>query len=138
MCVFEDNASDSWGGFFSSRAIFDEYLYYGLDEEKWSDAHEEGRARYKLLSKDERQDNRRHRMGLTLMGCHVDTAKTRVDLAILAKSKLFLGHHSTMHFMDTLWIRFSPLKASPDHLPSGRTLIRGRPCDKLVEQRPVF
>jgi hypothetical protein len=85
------------------RAIFDEYLYFGLEEEKYARQHPHQTTRYGALSLEEQMSNAKRRSSLILMGCDVEFPKTRVDLAILAGSKLFLGHPSTEHFMDTLW-----------------------------------
>jgi len=37
------------------------------------------------------------------MGVDVGTPKTRVDLAIVAGNKTFMGHKTTQHFLDQLW-----------------------------------
>jgi hypothetical protein len=38
-----------------------------------------------------------------LMGCDIETPKTRVDLALAADCRAFLGHTLTEQFMDYLW-----------------------------------
>ena len=51
--------------------------------------------------------NRSIRAALRLIDCDEATAVTRVDLAIMANNKLFMGHPATEHFLDGLWQRTS-------------------------------
>ena len=85
------------------RAVFDEYLYFGTEEEEYTREHPHEITVYGILSQEEKISDAKIRQGLLLMGCDVDGPKTRIDLAIIADSKEFLGHPATEHFMDELW-----------------------------------
>jgi hypothetical protein len=87
-----------------TRAILDEYVYFGEDEEQYADSHPHEMTKYGALSTSAKQKNTKRRFALILMGCNVHSPMTRVDLAVLAQSKPFLEHPLTAKFMDLLWI----------------------------------
>jgi hypothetical protein len=86
-----------------TRAILDEYAYFGEDEEEYADSNIGETTKYGALSNAKKLKNSKRRFALILMGCDVKTPKTRIDLAVLAQSKPFLGHQLTANFMDSLW-----------------------------------
>ena len=96
-------------------AIFDGYIYFGLDEEKWALDHSDIPTKYDALTEDEREDNAKLRHALWLMGCDEDTPKTRLDLAIIAENRVFMKHHTTSLFLDTVWTGVS---TNGNHLQS--------------------
>ena len=83
------------------RAMFDEYLYFGTDEEDYALQHPHEVTAYGILSQEEKIKDAKIRQALMLMGCEVDGPKTRIDLAIISDSKQFLGHPATEHFVST-------------------------------------
>ena len=60
---------------------------------------------YSMLSKEQDVANRKIRSALALMDCDAETPKTRIDLAIRAENKQFMGHKSTEAFLDMMWCR---------------------------------
>ena len=96
-------------------AIFDGYIYFGLDEEKWALAHPDIPTKFDAQTADEREDNAKLRHALCLMGCDKDTPKTRLDLAIIAENRVFMKHHTTSLFLDTVWTGVS---TNGNHLQS--------------------
>jgi hypothetical protein len=91
------------------RAIFDEYLYFGTDEEKQCmSGRLEGRvSKFSLLNTAQRRANAQVRHALRLMGASVEQPATRLDLAILARNKVFMAHELTQQFLDDLWAKGS-------------------------------
>lgn len=117
------------------RAIFDEYLYFGLVEEEFALQHPHVTTRYSTLDRNDRIANAKRRFALMLMGCDVADPKTRVDLAIIASNKQFLGHDSTQLFMDTLWR--SPCFPGSTELYS-ENLLASAPLRSLTSPRMKF
>lgn len=114
-----------------TSAIFNQYLFFGLEEEMYATAHPEQLTMYAALSEGAKIDNARRRAALQLMGCDIGTPKTRVDLAILANCQEFLGHAATEQFMDYLWV-------SPSYNSYFAMLTKGHWLSVLAVPRVKF
>eukprot|EP01043_Picozoa_sp_COSAG02_P010313 COSAG02_NODE_360_length_23829_cov_107.112769_8_plen_1933_part_00 len=91
-CDILDNAD-----FQGSYAAFDEFVYWGKDEED-----DELFKRFKSLRKD-RRDNANIRAALKLMHQDANTEPTNIDLALMANSKVFMGQPGVTQFLTKLW-----------------------------------
>ena len=93
-CEILDNAQ-----FDGSNAAFDEYIFYGIDEESGAEFKE-------FMGKRKQQlDNANLRSALQLMGVDPRTEVTHLDLALQANSKLFMNQAGVRQFLDRLWRR---------------------------------
>jgi hypothetical protein len=86
----------------SGAPVFEEYVFFGLDQEELLKGDD---AEFGNLETKYQVENESLRSALKIMGSDETTEITRVDLAIMATNKAFMGHPSTEHFLDGLWAR---------------------------------
>ena len=83
--------------FQGSLAAFDEYVFWGTDEEDGPHF-----KRFKRRIKD-RRENANVRAALMLMNQDSVSEITNIDLALAANSKVFMGQAGVTQFLNTLW-----------------------------------
>ncbi len=83
-------------------SIFNEYVTYGKDEENLLTASGE-KTDYARMTVEQKEENSKMRSALSLMGLDEQVPSTRVDIALAARNKVFLGESSAAHFIDSLW-----------------------------------
>ena len=93
-CEILDNAELD-----GSYAAFDEFLFYGIDEEESDDYID-------FVTKESEQlENSNLRSALVMMGVDPRTEVTNLDLALRADSKLFMSQAGVTQFLNKLWKR---------------------------------
>ena len=85
----------------SVQLVFDQYVFFGTEEEENVACGE--RTDWSMLTGEQRQQNASLRSALALMGVNGNAPMTRIDLAILAQNKMFMGNEATSAFMDEMW-----------------------------------
>ena len=81
--------------------VFDAYVFFGTEEQQ--DVASGECTDWSMLTPEQRLQNESLRSVLALMGVQGKEPLTRIDLAILAQNKLFMGNVETEAFLDTLW-----------------------------------
>jgi hypothetical protein len=90
----------------SGAAVFEEYVFFGKDQEAlWEKDPDTIETEFGKLTAGQRQENESLRSALKITGSDEISEITRVDLAIIATNKVFMGHPATEHFLDGLWAR---------------------------------
>jgi CRP-like cAMP-binding protein len=85
------------GNLLSGNMVFSEYVYFGTAEEEQPD--------YQLLPERMKIENSCRRAALELMSVNPEIPLTRIDLAISAENKSFMGHPSTEEFLKAMSVK---------------------------------
>jgi hypothetical protein len=85
------------GNLLSGNMFFAEYVYFGVSEEAGAD--------YQMLPERAQIENRCRRAALEIMSVNPQFPLTRVDLAMIAENKSFMGHPSTEQFLKALFVK---------------------------------